>query len=66
MEPEAVGADPLKLTGLEYLRNFEGTGFANLSGKLQIRLRETEVVVHVIRRGTPEPVMFNVFASTRR
>ncbi|MGV9940107.1 DUF262 domain-containing protein [Streptomyces sp. NPDC003401] len=62
VEPEAVGADPLKLTGLEYLRNFEDTGFANLSGKLQIRLRETEVVVHVIRRGTPEPVMFNVFA----
>ena len=62
LEPEAVGAGPLKLTGLEYLRNFEGTGFANLSGKLQIRLRETEVVVHVIRRGTPEPVMFNVFA----
>ncbi|MFF5856370.1 DUF262 domain-containing protein [Streptomyces sp. NPDC012751] len=62
VEPEAVGAGPLKLTGLEYLRNFEGTGFANLSGKLQIRLRETEVVVHVIRRGTPEPVMFNVFA----
>jgi hypothetical protein len=62
VEPEAVGAQPLKLTGLEYLRNFEDTGFANLSGKLQIRLRETEVVVHVIRRGTPEPVMFNVFA----
>ncbi|WP_344600400.1 DUF262 domain-containing protein [Streptomyces glaucus] len=62
VEPETVGADPLKLTGLEYLRNFEEAGFANLSGKLQIRLRETEVVVHVIRRGTPEPVMFNVFA----
>ncbi|MBH5337422.1 DUF262 domain-containing protein [Streptomyces pactum] len=62
LEPETVGADPLKLTGLEYLRNFDGAGFADLSGKLQIRLRETEVVVHVIRRGTPEPVMFNVFA----
>ncbi|GAA3497692.1 DUF262 domain-containing protein [Streptomyces albogriseolus] len=62
LEPQTVGADPLKLTGLEYLRNFEGAGFADLSGKLQIRLRETEVVVHVIRRGTPEPVMFNVFA----
>ncbi|MGA4839102.1 DUF262 domain-containing protein [Streptomyces sp. G45] len=62
LEPQAVGADPLKLTGLEYLRNFEGASFADLSGKLQIRLRETEVVVHVIRRGTPEPVMFNVFA----
>jgi hypothetical protein len=62
LEPQAVGADPLKLTGLEYLRNFEGASFTDLSGKLQIRLRETEVVVHVIRRGTPEPVMFNVFA----
>jgi hypothetical protein len=62
VEPQTVGADPLKLTGLEYLRNFEGAGFADLSGKLQIRMRETEVVVHVIRRGTPEPVMFNVFA----
>lgn len=62
VEPETVGAGPLKLTGLEYLRNFDEASFADLSGKLQIRLRETEVVVHVIRRGTPEPVMFNVFA----
>jgi hypothetical protein len=62
VDPETIGTGPLTLTGLEYLRNFEGAGFANLSGKLQIRLRETEVVVHVIRRGTPEPVMFNVFA----
>ncbi|MBG0851463.1 DUF262 domain-containing protein [Streptomyces spinoverrucosus] len=62
VEPQTVGADPLKLTGLEYLRNFDGASFSDLSGKLQIRLRETEVVVHVIRRGTPEPVMFNVFA----
>lgn len=57
-----VNASPLRLTGLEYLRNFAGAGLENLSGKLQIRLRETEVVVHVIRRGTPEPVMFNIFA----
>jgi hypothetical protein len=62
VEPQTVGADPLKLTGLEYLRNFDEASFADLSGKLQIRMRETEVVVHVIRRGTPEPVMFNVFA----
>ncbi|MFI9173062.1 DUF262 domain-containing protein [Streptomyces lincolnensis] len=62
MNAKTVSAPPLKLKGLEYLRNFAGAGFADLSGKLQIRLRETEVVVHVIRRGTPEPVMFNVFA----
>ncbi|MFF7467741.1 DUF262 domain-containing protein [Streptomyces sp. NPDC008092] len=57
-----VHARPLSLTGLEYLRNFTGARLQDLSGKLQIRLRETEVVVHVIRRGTPEPVMFNIFA----
>ncbi|ARQ68079.1 DUF262 domain-containing protein [Streptomyces marincola] len=57
-----VGASPLRLTGVEYLLHFAGKGLADLSGKLQIRLRETEVVVHVIRRGTPEPVMFNIFA----
>ncbi|WP_086804350.1 DUF262 domain-containing protein [Streptomyces caniscabiei] len=62
LDAETVHAPPLKLKGLEYLRNFAGAGFHDLSGKLQIRLRETEVVVHVIRRGTPEPVMFNVFA----
>ncbi|MFF5531959.1 DUF262 domain-containing protein [Streptomyces cinerochromogenes] len=62
VEPGAVGAPPLLLKGLEYLVGFDGQGFGDLSGKLQIRLRETEVVVHVIRRGTPEPVMFNVFA----
>ncbi|MFF9351233.1 DUF262 domain-containing protein [Streptomyces sp. NPDC014734] len=61
-DAETVNAAPLTLKGLEYLRNFAGAGFHDLSGKLQIRLRETEVVVHVIRRGTPEPVMFNVFA----
>jgi hypothetical protein len=62
MEAESVNAPPLKLTSLEYLSNFDRAGVQDLSGKLQIRLRETEVVVHVIRRGTPEPVMFNVFA----
>ncbi|WP_079189231.1 DUF262 domain-containing protein [Streptomyces kebangsaanensis] len=62
LDPDTVGRPPLRLTGLEYLHNLEGVGMDDLSGKLQIRLRETEVVVHVIRRGTPEPVMFNVFA----
>ncbi|MFJ8772032.1 DUF262 domain-containing protein [Streptomyces microflavus] len=62
LDAETIGAAPLRLKGLEYLLNFTGADFRDLSGKLQIRLRETEVVVHVIRRGTPEPVMFNVFA----
>ncbi|MFJ9830531.1 DUF262 domain-containing protein [Streptomyces sp. NPDC101169] len=58
----AIGATPLRLTGLEYLSGFDGMEYGDLSGRLQIRLRETEVVVHLIRRGTPEEVMFNIFA----
>ncbi|MGW1881571.1 DUF262 domain-containing protein [Streptomyces sp. NPDC001970] len=62
---EVAGIDkgPLKLRGLEYLReDFEGKGYADLTGRLQIRLNETQVVVHVIRPGTPEAVKFNIFA----
>ena len=54
---------PLRLRGLEYLqKEFEGKGYQDLTGRLQIRLRETQVVVHSIRPGTPEAVKFNIFA----
>lgn len=62
---EAAGIDarPLRLRGLEYLKeDFEGKGYDDLTGRLQIRLNETQVVVHVIRPGTPEEVKFNIFA----
>ncbi|MFJ8190236.1 DUF262 domain-containing protein [Streptomyces sp. NPDC096094] len=62
---EAAGMDagPLRLRGLEYLKkDFEGKGYEDLTGRLQIRLNETQVVVHVIRPGTPEEVKFNIFA----
>jgi len=32
-----------------------------LSGRLRLRLRETQVAVHIVRYGTPEAVRFNVF-----
>ncbi|WP_052768556.1 DUF262 domain-containing protein [Streptomyces humi] len=58
-----VDAGPLRLRGLEYLqRDFAGKGYDDLTGRLQIRLNETQVVVHVIRPGTPEEVKFNIFA----
>lgn len=62
MEPETVGMRPLTLRGLDYLRDFHGKGYADLTGRLRIRLRETQLVVHIIREGTPEMVMFNVFS----
>jgi hypothetical protein len=60
--PASIAARPLVLTKLDYLRQYEGKRFAELPGRLQTRLVETELVLHLIRRGTPEPVMFNIFA----
>ncbi|GAA1202278.1 DUF262 domain-containing protein [Streptomyces rhizosphaericus] len=62
MAPEAVGMRPLTLRGLDYLRQFHGSGYQDLTGRLRIRLRETQLVVHIIQQGTPETVKFNVFS----
>ena len=62
MAPETVGMRPLTLRGLDYLKQFHGCGYADLSGRLKIRLRETQLVVHIIQQGTPETVKFNVFS----
>ncbi|MFB6806391.1 DUF262 domain-containing protein [Streptomyces sp. NPDC056387] len=60
--PEDIAAEPLRLTGLEYLTDFNGCTFGDLPGRLQTRIEETELVVLLIRRGTPEEVKFNIFA----
>ncbi len=62
--PESVAswATPLTLHGLQYLSQYEGASFRDLPGRLQTRLLETQVVLHLIRPGTPEPAMFNIFA----
>jgi hypothetical protein len=51
-----------KLVGLEYLSEYEGLTYGDLSPRLQTRIQETEFILNLIRRGTPEPVMFNIFA----
>jgi Protein of unknown function DUF262 len=60
--PGVINAEPLRLTGLEYLTDYNGALFADLPGRLQTRIEETELVVLLIRRGTPESVKFNIFA----
>lgn len=62
MAPETVEERPLKLRGLDYLSQFHGCGYEELAGRLKIRLRETQLVVHIIQQGTPETVKFNVFS----
>jgi hypothetical protein len=53
---------PLILSEMEYLTAYNGKGFDGLSPRMQLRLRETELVIHLIRKGTPAEVKFNVFA----
>lgn len=62
VEPSAVGGSPLTLQRLEYLKQYEGLAFSELPGRLQTRVRETELVLHLIRLGTPDEVKYNIFA----
>lgn len=61
VDPEIVDAEPLRLRGLEYLP-YEEYLYRDLPGGLQTRIDETELIIHLIRAGTPEPVKFNIFA----
>lgn len=63
VDPDAIGRPALGLSGLEYLgADFDGATFDRLPARLQRRLKETELEVHVIRHGTPEAVKFNIAA----
>lgn len=62
MIPEVVGREPLRLRELGYLEKLNGFRFEDLPNRLKTRLEETEVVLHLIRKGTPEEVKFNIFA----
>ncbi|NNM78558.1 DUF262 domain-containing protein [Sphingomonas sp. ID1715] len=62
IKPQIIGGQPLTLTGLEYLHDYEGKDFEGLSSRLKMRLRETELIIHLIRKGTPPEVKFNIFA----
>ncbi|MEU5593354.1 DUF262 domain-containing protein [Streptomyces sp. NPDC020298] len=62
MEPQLTGLSPLTLRGLDYLWNFDGSTYQDLTGRLKIRLRETQLTVHIMQQGTPEAVKHNVFS----
>lgn len=62
VDPESISAQRLRLSGLEYLKDYNGATFADLPGRFKTRIEETELVVLLIRRGTPEAVKFNIFA----
>ena len=63
VDPDIINDTRLLLQSLEYLgRDFNGKTFAHLPPRLMRRLLETELVVHVIRHGTPDAVKDNIFA----
>lgn len=51
----------LRLTGLEFLDQFEGKTFSELPRNFQRRINETQVTVYLIEKDTPYEVKFNVF-----
>jgi hypothetical protein len=53
---------PLRLRGLQYLKELEGLAFTELDRKFQRRITELEITANIIRANTPSAVKFNVFA----
>lgn len=51
----------LKLVGLEYLRDFEGYTFEELPRQYCRRIRETQITIYTVEKGTPDDVVFNIF-----
>ena len=53
--------DRLRLTGLEYLQEYEGKTYEELPVAFQRRIREQTFTSYVIRPGTPEFVRISIF-----
>ena len=51
----------LRLTGLEYLKQFEGKLFPELPGPIQRNIEESQLSTFIIRSSTPIAVRFNIF-----
>ncbi len=61
---QATGAKlpPLRLIGLQYLKDKNGLEFSELERAFQRRINELEINVNIIRATTHQAVIFNVFA----
>jgi hypothetical protein len=51
----------LKLSGLEFLTQLETKTYDDLPRNFQRRIKETQVTVYLIEKGTPSTVKFNIF-----
>lgn len=53
--------ESLPLKGLEFLKTFTGFRFSDLPRQFQRRIKETNVTVYQIEKGTPSAVKINIF-----
>jgi hypothetical protein len=60
-EADGEEEEPLRLTGLEFLRDFEGKTFKELPHNMQRRFREAHVTAYLIKPGTPQDVKYSIF-----
>lgn len=51
----------LRLSGLEFLTNLEDKNYNELPRNLQRRIDETQIIVYLIEKGSPDEVKFNIF-----
>lgn len=49
------------LTGLEYMTDFNGLTFDELPRQYVRRIKETPIVVYTVEKGTPDPIVYNIF-----
>ncbi|MCC6722938.1 MAG: DUF262 domain-containing protein [Saprospiraceae bacterium] len=57
----------LRLIGLEFLKDeFEGKGYEDLPRNVQRQIKAFPITVHVIERGTPDVVKYNIFSRINR
>ena len=53
--------DRLALTGLEYLKEYEGNKFEDLPSSIQRRIKTQSLTAYIIRPGTPDRVRTSIF-----